>query len=50
MPLDKVLTRIIFAENLIEIDCDVAALYEYSCMWTPPFSSLMNTDKILNIM
>jgi hypothetical protein len=35
MPLDKILTDIVFAEIVIEVECDMAAWYGYQRLQTP---------------
>jgi hypothetical protein len=53
MPLDKILTDIIFAKTVIKVECDMTAWYEYQCLQTPPLNSLMysgiplSSNKIL---
>jgi hypothetical protein len=32
-------------ENATKVECDVAILYEYSCLWVPPHDLLANTEK-----
>jgi hypothetical protein len=44
---------IIFTDNMVKAESDVAPHHDYPCLWTPPCNLLLNTemkkafDKIL---
>jgi hypothetical protein len=47
--LDKLSTLLVLAENFVETECGVGTLYGYSCIWTPPFSSLLNFNHVISL-
>jgi hypothetical protein len=48
MPLDKILTDIIFAETVIRVESDMVAGYGYQCQQTPPLNPLMYNEIIMS--
>jgi hypothetical protein len=48
MPLDKILTDIIFAETAIKVECDMVARYGCQCLQTPPLNLLMYSEIMMS--
>jgi hypothetical protein len=49
MFLDKLSALLVLAEHFVETECDVRTLYGYSCIWTPPFSCLLNVNYVISL-